>query len=54
MRGMLRKISTYRLPARTAQRTGVVRIVPTNAPMVSAITHAASAVASVQPSPTIR
>jgi hypothetical protein len=54
MSGMLRKISTYRLPRRTAQRSGVVRTVPTRAPTSRAITQAASAVASVQPRPTIR
>ena len=54
MSGMLRKISTYRLPTRTAQRMVVVRTVPTKAPTSSAMTHAARAVARVQPSPTIR
>jgi len=54
MSGMLRKISTYRLPRRTAHLSGVVRMVPMKAPIVSAITHAASAVASVQPRPTMR
>ena len=49
MSGMLRKISTYRLPRRTDPAAGVVRSVPTSAPTTSAITQAASAVASVQP-----
>jgi hypothetical protein len=52
--GTLRKISTYRLPRRTAHFAGVVRMVPTTAPMARAMTQAASAVASVQPRPTIR
>src|SRR5215831_684156 len=49
--GTLRKSSTYTLPSSTTQRLGVVRSVPTMEPSVSAITHADSAVASVQPSP---
>ena len=52
--GMLRKISTYRLPRRTAQRTLVVRTVPTRAPTESAMIQAASAVASVHARPTSR
>ena len=54
MSGTLRKISTYPLPMRTTHAFVVVRSVPTSEPMKRAMTHAASAVASVQPNPTIR
>jgi hypothetical protein len=54
MSGMLRKISTYRLPRRTTHRYGVVRNVPIREPRARAITQAASAVTRVQPRPTIR
>jgi hypothetical protein len=42
------------LPSRTTHFEGVVRSVPTIEPNTSAITHAESAVASVQPRPTIK
>ena len=51
---MLRKISTYALPRRTTQGLLVVRSVPITEPTTSAITQAQSAVASVQPRPTMR
>jgi hypothetical protein len=52
--GTLRKISTYRLPARTTHLCRVVRSVPMMEPMARARTHAARAVTRVQPRPTIR
>src|SRR5688572_9329804 len=54
MSGMFRNTSTYALPARTTHGLVVVRSVPTSEPMVSAMTHATIAVASVQPRPTKR